>query len=221
MSKVRVAGTFVSFEGSEGCGKTTQIRLLERRLIEDQWTVRQVREPGGTPLGEKLRFLLKHDPDGRSMAPETELLLLNASRAELVQKVIRPALSRGEVVLSDRFHHSTLAYQGYGRGLPLDAIHSILHLAVGTTLPHLTLWLRIDQETARQRVKQRALVTLPDRFEEMEQDTFFDRVEQGFKELQAVDPDRIQIVDANGTQEEVAERIWTAVSPLFRHPQAT
>lgn len=208
-------GAFVSFEGSEGCGKTTQIRLLTQRLHEDHWTVHTVREPGGTPIGEKLRFLLKHDPDGRSMAPETELLLLNASRVELIQKVIRPALNRGEIVLSDRFFDSTLAYQGYGRGLPRTKVQSVIDFAVDGVVPDRTIWLKVDRESARRRLSKRT-VSLPDRFEDMEQETFFVRVEQGFAELQAANPDRIIPVDANGSVEEVAERVWSSVRSLFR-----
>ena len=112
-------GLFITFEGTEGSGKSTQISLLAERLRELGHTVRTLREPGGTPIGEEIRHTLKHSKDNDAMTPEAELLLMNASRAQLVREVIRPALAAGEIVLCDRFYDSTTAYQGYGRQLDL------------------------------------------------------------------------------------------------------
>src|SRR5438105_3752716 len=115
-------GLFITFEGTEGSGKSTQISLLASRLRSLGHRVREIREPGGTPIGEEIRHTLKHSADNEAMTAEAELLLMNASRAQLVREIIRPALAAGEVVLSDRFYDSTTAYQGYGRGLHLKAV---------------------------------------------------------------------------------------------------
>lgn len=204
-------GRLITFEGGEGCGKSTQIRLLADRLQALGRTVRLLREPGGTPLGEKLRHLLKHDPDGVGMAAETELLLMNASRAELVRRVIRPALAAGEVVLCDRFFDSTTAYQGHGRGLPLHEVQAIIHLAVGESRPDLTLWLRVPPEVGRARARARAgLDPLPDRFE-AEHDAFFTRVDAGYAAIAAAEPERFMAVDAQASVEAVAERLWQQI----------
>src|SRR6516225_2262640 len=119
-------GLFISFEGTEGCGKSTQISLLADRLRKMGCFVRSLREPGGTPIGEEIRHTLKHSHANQAMTPETELLLMNASRAQLVREVIRPALDAGEVVLCDRFYDSTVAYQGYGRQLDLHMVRGII-----------------------------------------------------------------------------------------------
>src|SRR5205085_8553597 len=118
-------GLLITFEGTEGSGKTTQISLLAEHLRSIEFTVRTIREPGGTPIGEEIRHTLKHSADNQAMTPEAEMLLMNASRAQLVREVIRPALAAGEIVLCDRFYDSTTAYQGYGRGLDLRMVQEI------------------------------------------------------------------------------------------------
>src|SRR5512138_2589427 len=123
-------GRFITFEGTEGSGKTTQISLLAQRLRRMGHTVRTLREPGGTPIGEEIRHTLKHSHANQAMTPETELLLMNASRAQLVREVIRPALNAGGIVLCDRFYDSTTAYQGYGRQLNLAMVEAIIDVAV-------------------------------------------------------------------------------------------
>src|SRR5882724_6249033 len=128
-------GLLITFEGSEGCGKSTQIELLTERLREMGRVVRLVREPGGTPTGEEIRATLKHSQATHAMTAEAELLLMNASRAQLVREVIRPALAAGEIVLCDRFYDSTTAYQGYGRGLDLKLVKAVIDFAVGETRP--------------------------------------------------------------------------------------
>src|SRR5512135_3037592 len=132
-------GQCITFEGTEGSGKSTQISLLAQRLRGEGRVVRTLREPGGTPIGEEIRHTLKHSKDNEAMTPEAELLLMNASRAQLVREVIRPALAAGEIVLCDRFYDSTTVYQGYGRQLDLQMVHAIIDVAVGETRPDLTL----------------------------------------------------------------------------------
>ena len=124
-------GTFITFEGLEGCGKSTQVKLLAERLTQAGQVVRVLREPGGTPIGEEIRHTLKHSAHNAAMTPEAELLLMNASRAQLVREVIRPALAAGEIVVCDRFYDSTIAYQGYGREMDLARVKAIIDFAVG------------------------------------------------------------------------------------------
>ncbi len=130
-------GLFITLEGGEGSGKSTQIKALQRRLQRRHVPVLTIREPGGTPLGNRLRQLLKFSRT--PLSPEAELLLFNASRAQLVTDVIRPALESGTVVVCDRFSDSTLAYQGYGRGIPLERAEAVNDLATGSLKPHLTI----------------------------------------------------------------------------------
>jgi dTMP kinase len=206
-------GRLITFEGGEAGGKSTQIRRLSDRLRAAGFTVRELREPGGTPLGEKIRHLLKHDPDGRGMAAETELLLMNASRAELVRQTIRPALAAGEMVLCDRFYDSTTAYQAGGRGLAAAAVRSVIDFAVGETRPDLTLWLRVPRAVALQRLAGRnALTPSPDDRFEAEQEAFFERVEAAYATLAAAEPQRVRPIEADGDPATVAERVWHEVS---------
>src|SRR6266700_1477105 len=139
-------GLFISFEGTEGCGKSTQVELLVQRLRALGYIVRKHREPGGTPIGEEIRHTLKHSHQNHAMTAEAELLLMNASRAQLVREVIRPALAAGEIILCDRFYDSTVAYQGYGRGLDLKMVNAIIDVAVGETRPDLTLLMLVPHE---------------------------------------------------------------------------
>ncbi|MSR43406.1 MAG: dTMP kinase [Pedosphaera sp.] len=213
-----MSGLFITFEGTEGAGKSTHIRLLSERLRKLGRTVRELREPGGTPLGEEIRHLLKHHPAGRGMTPEAELLLMNASRAQLVREVIRPALDAGEVVLCDRFFDSTVAYQGHGRGLDLKLVEPIIAAAVGEMIPHLTLFLHVPLAVSESRrlSRQNEQGAPADRFEESER-TFFERVERGFKTIAAAEPKRVRIVDASGKIEAIADAIWVHVEPLLKN----
>src|SRR5213594_479308 len=136
-------GLFISFEGTEGSGKSTHVQLLAERLRTAGRTVRVLREPGGTPIGEEVRHTLQYSQQNHAMTAEAELLLMNASRAQLVREVIRPALKAGEVVLCDRFYDSTVAYQGYGRGLDLQLVRTLIDFAVGATRPDLTILLHV------------------------------------------------------------------------------
>src|SRR2546430_9356169 len=139
-------GLFITFEGTEGSGKSTHIQLLAERLRTMNKTGRVLREPGGTPIGEEIRHTLKHSQQNHAMTAEAELLLMNASRAQLVREVIRPALAAGETVLCDRFYDSTVAYQGYGRQLDLKLVKAIIDVAVGETRPDLSLLLTVPHQ---------------------------------------------------------------------------
>ena len=194
-------GLFITFEGTEGSGKTTQISLLAERLRSMGYSVRTLREPGGTPIGEEIRHTLKHSPANHAMTAEAELLLMNASRAQLVREVIRPALAAGEIVLCDRFYDSTTAYQGYGRQLDLRMVKNIIDVAVGDTRPDLTLLFVVPHEVSEaRRLARQPTLPLPfkrDRMEEADRG-FFTRVAEGYQAIAAAEPQRVRQFDATG-----------------------
>ena len=207
-------GRFITFEGGEGCGKSTQVKRLRAALEELGVEVLLTREPGGTVLSEQIRHLIK-DQSEDPPCDRSELLLFLAARAQLVRNVIRPALERGAWVVSDRFSDSTLAYQGYGRGLSLDLIAQANDFACEGLKPDLTVLLEVSAETARRRLRAReaATSTSADRIE-LAGEEFHSRLARGFRELAKAEPYRIKTVDANGTADEVWEAIWTLVKPL-------
>ena len=204
-------GKFITFEGGEGCGKSTQIKRLKEALEKEGVEVLLTREPGGTWLSEEIRHLIK-DQETDAPCDRSELLLFLAARAQLVKNVIRPALETGKWVLSDRFSDSTLAYQGYGRGLPLDDLRQMNDFACEGLKPDLTLLLDVDSEVARARMRSReaATDTTADRIERAG-DEFHARLRAGFAELAKSEPDRIVTIDANGTQDEVWELVWKSM----------
>jgi dTMP kinase len=209
-------GLFITFEGGEGCGKSTQVELLAQRLRALAHRVRVLREPGGTAIGEDIRHLLKHSKTNVNMTAEAELLLMNASRAQLVREIIRPALAAGEIVLCDRFYDSTTAYQGYGRQLDLKMIQTAIDFAVGDTKPDLTLLLQVSPEISRERLRSRQS-TLPfvrDRIEEADQ-SFFIRVAGGYEVIAAAEPNRVRGVDTSGPLEGTCTKIWELVQPIL------
>jgi dTMP kinase len=212
-------GLFITFEGTEGSGKSTQIQLIANRLIEKGREVLTLREPGGTAIGEEIRHTLKHSSSYQEMCPETELLLVNASRAQLVHEVIRPALCRGQIVLCDRFLDSTLAYQAYGRRLEVKFVETMIDFAVGATIPDLTLLLRVPLEVSEARRLKRsgAQPGQRDRFEE-ENRAFFARVEQGYNAIGESGGTRVRTIDATQTIEQVEEEIWRWVDQLLTAP---
>lgn len=203
------AGFLLSFEGSEGCGKSTQIALLRTRLEAAGRSVVVLREPGGTELGESIRHLLQHAKEGAAMTPETELLLFAASRAQLVREKIRPLLESGTFVILDRFLDSTTVYQGIARGLPLESVRAINHFAIGGTSPQLTLVLDMDSATAWQRIHQSGREL--DRMESQPQ-SFFEKVRQGYLAVAQAEPARVKIIDASATPEAVHENIWQVIT---------
>lgn len=212
-------GLFISFEGTEGGGKSTQIESTASWLREQGREVVVIREPGGTRIGEEIRHLLKHSDANVNMTAEAELLLMNASRAQLVREVIRPTLESGGVILSDRFHDSTLVYQGYGRELDLDEVRSIIRLAVGDTEPDLTILLKVDVSVSEARRAARdAETTGPrDRFEEADR-AFFERVEAGYDAVALAEPDRIKSIDATQSIADVGAEIRGLISGLLKGP---
>jgi len=201
-------GVFITFEGGEGSGKSTQIRMLAARLEAAGMTVRVLREPGGTVPGEAVRRILL-DPDHAGLDARAELLLYEAARAQLVAEVIEPALQAGEVVLCDRFYDSSTAYQGYGRGLPIDEVTQLNAAATGGLVPDRTLVLDIGPELGIAR----ATTHSTDRLEG-EDRTFHDAVREGFLAIASAEPQRVRVLDATGTIEEVAEKIEAALRDL-------
>jgi dTMP kinase len=210
-------GLLITFEGTEGCGKSTQISLLAEHLHALGRTVKMVREPGGTPIGEEIRHTLKHSAANHSMTWETELLLMNASRAQLVREIIRPALAAGEIILCDRFYDSTIAYQGYGRGLNLKLVRTVIDFAVGDTRPQLTLLLHVPAEVSRARLasRQSTLPFVRDRIEEADHG-FFERVVKGYRAIAEGDPDRVKLIDAVDSIEAIQKKIWKEIRPLVK-----
>jgi dTMP kinase len=210
-------GVFITFEGTEGSGKSTQIPLLANRLRSLGHKVRTLREPGGTPIGEELRHTLKHSGQNREMRNETELLMMNASRAQLVREVIRPALAANEIVLCDRFYDSTIAYQAYGRQLDLQSVRQMIDFAVGQTRPDLTLLLVVSQRMSEERrlARQSTLEFIRDRMEEADR-AFFERVAQGYQAIAAADPKRVRVIDGSGSVQAIEAEIWKVVEPLLK-----
>ncbi len=204
-------GRFLSFEGVEGCGKSTQIARLHAALEEAGHSVILTREPGGTATGELIRKVLQHDYTGEAIAPVAELHLFAASRAQHVAQVIAPALERGDWVLCDRFIDSSLSYQGLARDLGLERVLEMNRDAVGDCWPEITFWLDLPLEEAFARVADRQ--GPEDRFES-EARSFHERVASGYAELAERFPERIHRVDASLTEEELFQCICEAVSAL-------
>jgi dTMP kinase len=235
-----VKGLFITFEGTEGCGKSTQVALLAGKLQKlGHHHVLTIREPGGTPIGEEIRHTLKHSQQNHAMTAEAELLLMNASRAQLVREIIRPALAAGKIILCDRFYDSTTAYQGYGRELDLQLVKSVVDFAVGHTRPNLTLLLSVPvkvseaRRLARRGGQQTMLIDVPihdkkpeahaklpfseplrDRMEEADRH-FFERVAKGFKAIATAEPNRVRVVDSSSPAEITFKKIWKLVQPIL------
>ena len=200
---------FITFEGGEGCGKSTQARALYRRLSKLAIPVVLTCEPGGTPLGRKLGRWLKWTDD-KEITPLTELLLFNAARTQSVTEIVLPNLKTGMIVISDRYTDSTTVYQGYGRGLDLEMVENINNVATQGMKPDLTVLLDIPVETglARKTAKK------PDRFEQ-EELAFHHRVREGYLKLAKEAPQRWLVVDATRSKGEVAEIIWQKIKQLL------
>ena len=201
-------GYFITFEGGDGSGKSTQISLLRDWLLQAGYDVILTREPGGTQISEKIRELIL-DPDNKEMADMTEALLYAAARAQLVSQLIKPALEEGKVVICDRFVDSSIAYQAYGRGLG-DAVGVINTYAVDGCMPNLTILLRLDPEKGSSRIADRE----HDRIEQAP-DTFHRKVYEGYLELEKNYPERIFGIDATGTIDEIAEEIRNRVRAVI------
>ncbi|HCK11497.1 dTMP kinase [bacterium] len=193
-------GLFITFEGIEHCGKTTQSRLIADRLRNTRRSVVLTREPGGTPLGTAIRELVLQ-PSTDPIDTTAELLLFAADRAQHVRTLIQPALADGKVVISDRFHDSTRAYQGYGRGIDMDTIDRAISLATGGLEPDLTILMDVDVETSRARAEAN-----DDRIEQ-DSNAFFDRVRHGFLEIARNSASRIIVVNGTEPTQDVTARV--------------
>ena len=196
-------GRFIAFEGGEASGKSTQAAILSTAL-----GAVLTREPGGTVLGERIRALLL-DRSGPPLDARAEALLMAAARAQHVAEVVRPALEAGRDVVCDRYAHSSLAYQGHGRGLPLDEVGRLSSFATDDLWPDLVVLLDVPDDVALGRLG------VPDRFE-AEDGAFHERVRRGFRQLADADPDRWRVVDGRGTEQEVAARVWAAVQSVVQ-----
>jgi len=216
-------GLFVTFEGIDACGKSTQIRLLEESLRKEGLQFKLIREPGGTQLGEDVRHILKHVNYQPPMSPIAELLLFNASRAQLVENVIAPALESGEIVLSDRFYDSTRAYQAYGRELDHKMVNQIIDVAVRNTRPDITLLFNISLEESRKRRTFRSdadstkkAVAQIDRFDE-ETDIYLGKVREGYLDIARQEPHRVKIIDAERKVGEIFEEVYLLVKRAYEN----
>jgi dTMP kinase len=199
---------FISFEGLDGCGKTTQINLLAEKLTSSAYDVVFIREPGGTPISERIRDILL-DTKHQGMNQITELLLFSAARAQLVNEVIKPALAQSKMVLCDRYVDSTTAYQGYGRGLRLGAVKTINAVATLGVMPHLTFIIDLGLEELEHRRQQTG--TNADRME-LSGRAFYEQVRRGYLEMAEAEPDRFKVIDGAQDIGAIQSRIWSIVA---------
>ena len=202
---------FITFEGSEGCGKTTQVQKLAERLARSGVTHLVTREPGGTPIGETIRELLQFALHNSRMTPETELFLFEASRSQLVREIIKPALERGMCVIADRFFDSTTVYQGAARTLDRELIERLNTFAVGDCIPDVTFVLDVDAATAKSRMQG------PRKTDRMEQQPadFYERVREGYRALAKREPSRVVLIDSSRTADEIENEIWKILASRF------
>ena len=201
---------FITFEGIEGCGKSTQSKALKKRLVRRGFPALLVKEPGTTAVGRVARRLLKHKLE-IELDPTTELLLFEVARAQLVAKVIRPALRRNQIVICDRYGESTLAYQGYGRGVNLETIRSLNQVATGGLYPDLIVLPDLD---AKEGLQRKGSASINDRFER-EEISFHQRVREGYLEMAQTDPQRWLIIDAALPKRKIGELIWERVGGML------
>jgi dTMP kinase len=202
---------FITFEGSEGSGKSTQVQRLAARLEHSGVPYLVTREPGGTAIGESIRELLQFAPHNSSITPETELLLFEASRSQLVREIIKPALERGACVIADRFFDSTTAYQGAARKLDRQMVKRLNAFAVGDCVPDATFVLDVDAATAESRMQK---PRRPDRMEQQSPE-FYERVRQAYRELAARESRRVVLIDGSGSVDEIEKGIWQVISSRF------
>ena len=208
-------GFFLTLEGIDGCGKTTQLDLLIARLRASGRDPVRVQEPGGTRIGLEIRKILL-DRAKSELVPTAELLLYFASRAQNIAEVIRPALERGQVVVADRFTDATMAYQGYGREMGPDIVRTIEAIACGGLRPDLTLWLDISLEVGVNRALDRNPSSKTDETRmEQEGREFYRRVYQGYRDIATAEPARVAHIDASGTIDQVADLIWAKVNAVL------
>ncbi|MBL0160244.1 MAG: dTMP kinase [Bryobacterales bacterium] len=213
MSTTNRHGLFLTFEGLDGCGKTTQLRLLAERLRAAGETVIQTVEPGGTSIGGAIRRILL-DPANDHMGATAEMLLYFAARAQNIHEIVIPATARGEIVISDRWTDSTWAYQGFGRGLGVDVVRRLDEIACAGRKPDLTIWVDVDLETSLGRAKKRNEdEAAADRMDAQSR-AFYENVREGYRRLSEEEPQRVRRVDGRGTVEQVAQRVWAVFETL-------
>lgn len=217
--KPSIQGKFITFEGIDGCGKTTQARRLAEWMRGNGHTVLETREPGGTPIGLQLRSVLLN-PDNDAMAATCELLLYLADRVQHLDTVIRPALQRGETVICDRFHDATVAYQQHGRGLDLASLDAFLEKEIFSTRPDATCWLDLDVEAAQARMQNRKgsqgeLGGRESRLDDAGRD-FHQRVRAGYAAIHAAEPQRVLRVSAEGDEAEIEAAIRNLLSQRYQ-----
>ena len=202
---------FITFEGSEGCGKSTQVQRLAARLDRSGVPYLVTREPGGTPIGETIRELLQFAPHNSMMTAETELLLFEASRSQLVCEIIKPALERGLCVIADRFFDSTTVYQGAARKLDRKVVERLNAFAVGDCVPDITFVLDVDAATAGSRMEK------PRKADRMEQQPaeFYERVREAYHELAKGEPKRIVLIDGSREADQIENEIWEMLCSRF------
>jgi len=202
---------FITFEGPDGSGKSTQARMLAERLRREGRPVLETVEPGGTPIGQQIRRILL-DPANKELTPTTELLLMFSARAQNVEQWILPALAEGKIVISDRFTDSSLAYQGSGRGLGWDRVLDLDRMACKGLVPDLTLCIDVDSETGLARARSRG--DAETRLEE-EAIEFHRKVREAYHELARREPQRFQLIDGHGTRDAIAAAVWERVAALL------
>ena len=207
--KSKPSGKLISFEGSEGSGKSTQLSRLAAHLHKAGREVVSTREPGGTEIGEQIRNIIVHNSKGDEMCAETELLLFTAARAQVVREVIAPALTRGAVVLTDRYLDSSTVYQGIGRNLAADPVAQVKRFAVGNVMPDLTIVIDVPTEVSLARIRQRAS-DLPDRMERENID-FYKKIREGYLLLARGLPDRFAVLDGTLNEDALEKKIWATV----------
>jgi dTMP kinase len=202
---------FITFEGSEGSGKSTQLRRLAARLERSGVPYLVTREPGGTPIGETIRELLQFASHNSGMTSEAELLLFEASRSQLVREIIKPALERGMCVIADRFFDSTTVYQGAARKLDPRTVERLNAFAVGDCIPDITFVLDIDAVTAKSRMQK---PRRPDRMEQ-EPAEFYEHVREAYRELAAREPNRVVLINGAHDADEIENEIWETLCSRF------
>lgn len=221
MSTTKARGRFITFEGLDGSGKTTQMKLLAERLRGLGHNVLVTVEPGGTAIGEQIRRILL-DASNTALRPTAELLLYFASRAQNVEEVILPAVNGGRIVVCDRFTDSTMVYQGFGRGLGEEVVATLDRIACRGLMPDLTIYLDIDLETSLARARARNRTIEGERAVETRMDEqsaeFYRKVREGYKTLALREPHRFRTIDGRRRPEEVAADVWRAVDPVLSKP---
>ena len=207
---------FITLEGPEGSGKSTQIKRLAKRLEEMGYSVITTREPGGTPIGDQIRQVLVR-MENKELHPRTEILLFLAARAQLVEQVIKPALQDGKIILCDRYGDSTLAYQGYGHGLDLEQLRRMLDFATDHLKPDLTILLDLDVKTGLMRKKAEDEWNRLDAYDAL----FHERVRQGYLQLAREEPERWRIVDASQAIDAVQEDLFRIILGALENQKMT